>query len=189
MGRSRERQPAAAARLPVGAARHACEREAQRVKSEAAAGWTPDLIGRALSAFRIASALALDRTVAQALVDRRERPRDGQLALETGLWRPQRALMSASTTAATITGRLPADGQEIDPRLRDALEDLAAPLHVFGAALYSRSGELDTDALDSALDRGMRGLDRLRSAQRWPARATDALTRTAAALREATWAR
>ena len=189
IGRSRQRQPAAAALLPVGAALHACEREAQRVKSEAAAGWTPDRIGRALAAFRIASALALDRTVAQAVVDRRERPRDGQLALETGLWRPQRVLMSASTTAATITGRLAADGQEIDPRLRDGLEDMSVALQVFGTALYSRRGELDTGALDSALDRGVRGLDRLRSAQRWPARATDALTRTAAALREATWAR
>lgn len=187
--RSRERQPAAAALLPVSAVLHACEREAQRVKSEAAAGWTPGLIGRALTAFRIASALTLDRPVAQALVDRREQPRDGQLALEKGLWRPQRVLMSASTTAAAITGRLAADGQEIDPRLRDALEDMAAPLHVFGTALYSRSGELDTDALDSALDRGMRGLDRVRSAQRWPARAADALVRRAAALREATWAR
>lgn len=189
IGRSRARKPAAAARLPVGAVLHACEREAQRVKSEATAGWTPDLIGRALAAFRIASALALDRPVAQALVNRRERPRDGQLALEMGLWRPQRVLMSASTTAAAITGRLAADGQEIDPRLRDGLEDMAVPLQVFGTALYSQSGELDTGALDSALDRGMRGLDRVRSAQRWPARATEAWTRTAAALREATWAR
>ena len=189
IGRSRERQPAAAALLPVGAVLQACEREAQRVKSEAAAGWTPDLIGRALAAFRIASALALDRPVAQAHVDRRERPHDGQLAAETGLWRPQRVLMSASTTAATITGRLAADGRETDQRLRDALEDMAVPLHVFGTALYSRSGELDTDALDSALGRGMRGLDRVRSAQRWPARAAEALARTAAALREATWAR
>jgi hypothetical protein len=189
IGRSRERQPAAAALLPVGAVFHACEREAQRVKSEAATGWTPDLIGRAVTAFRIASALTLDRPVAQALVERRERPREGQLALETGLWRPQRVLMSASTTAAAITGRLATDGQEIDPRRRDALEDMAVPLHVFGTALYSRSGELDTDALDSALDRGMRGLDRVRAAKRWPARAAEALARTAAALREATWAR
>jgi len=122
-------------------------------------------------------------------IDRRERPREGQLALEKGRWRRQRVLMSASTTAAAITGRLAADGQEIDPRRRDALEDLAVPLHVFGTALYSRSGELDPDALDSALGRGMRGLDRVRSAQRWPARAAEALARTAAALREATWAR
>jgi hypothetical protein len=189
IGRSRERQPAAAALLPVGAVLHACEREAQRVKTEAAAGWTPDLIGRALAAFRIASALALDRLVAQALVDRRERPREGQLAVVTGRWRPVRVLISASTTAAAITGRLATDGQEIDPRLRDALEDMAVPLHAFETALYSRSGERDTDALDGALDRGLRGLDRVRSAKRWPARAARAWARTAAALREATWAR
>lgn len=189
ISRSRARQPAAAALLPVGAVFRACEREAQRVKSGTAAGWTPDLIGRALTAFRIASAMALGRPVAQALVDRRERPREGQLAVEKGLWRPQRVLVSASTTAATIAGRLATDGPEMEPRIRDALEDIAVPLHVFGTAHYSRSGELDTEALDSALDRGLRGFDRLRAAKRWPARAAEALARTAAALREATWAR
>ena len=192
--RSRERQPAAAALLPVGAVFHACEREAQRVKSEAAAGWTPDLVGRALTAFRIASARALGRPVAQALVERRERPSAGQLAVEKGRWRPQRVLMSASTTADVIAGRLAAEVQEMDPHLRDALEDIAVPLRVFGAAHYSRSGALDRSeadaaALDSALDRGIRGLDHLLSSTRWPARAAEAVARTVAAFREARWAR
>jgi len=189
IGRARGRRPAAAVRLPVGAVFHACQREARRVKSEAAAGWTPDLVGRALAAFRLAGALALGRPVAQALVDRRERPREGQLALETGLWRPRRTLLSASTPATAMTGGLANDTLERDPRLRDALEDMAVPLHVFGTALYGRSGELDADALDSALDRGMRGLGRVRSAQRWPVRAAEASARAAAAIREATWTR
>jgi hypothetical protein len=187
--RARDRQPASAALLPVGAVFHACEREAQRVRSEAAAGWTPDLVGRALTVFRIASAMALGRPVAQALVERRERPSEGQLAVEKGRWRPQRVLMSASTTADVIAGRLAADGQEMDAHRRDALEDVAVPLRVFGAAHYSRTGALDTEILDGALDRGIRGLDRLRSSTRWPARAADAVARTVAAFREARWAR
>jgi hypothetical protein len=187
--RTREGQPASAALLPAGAVFQACAREVQRVKSEAAAGWTPDLVGRALPAFRIASATALGRPVAQLLVETRERPSEGQLAVDKGWWRPQRVLMSASTTADVITGRLAADGQELEPHLRDALEDIAVPLRVFGAAHYSRSGALEAETLDSALDRSLRGLDRLRSATRWPARAAEAVTRTLAAFREARWAR
>lgn len=189
VSRAREAQSVATRTVPVHALLRACEREAQRVKAETTAGWTPGLIERGLAVFRIGGALALGHSVAQTLVDRRERAREGQLALEKGFWRPQRVLISASTTAATIGGRLAAEGQEIEPAVRDALEDLAAPLHVFGTAHYGRSGELDTEALDGALDRGMRGLARVRSAARWPVRAAEALARTAAALREATWAR
>ena len=187
--RRREGQPAAEMLLPAGAVFQACEREVQRVRSAAAAGWTPDLVGRALAAFRIAGAAAVGRPVAQTLVATRERPSEGQLAVEKGWWRPQRMLVSASTTADAVTGRLAADGEAMEPHLRDALEDIAVPLKVFGAAHYSRSGALDRDTLDSALDRGMRGLDRLRSATRWPARAAEAVTRTVAAFREARWAR
>jgi hypothetical protein len=192
--RAREDRPASAALLPAGAVFHACEREAQRVRSQAAGGWTPDLVGRALTAFRIAGATALGRPVPQAPVERRERPNEGQLAVEKGRWRPQRVLMSASTTAPVITAGLATGGQHMDPHLREALEDIAVPLRVFGAAHYSRSGafdrsEVDAAALDSALDRGMRGLDRLHSATRWPARAAEAVARTVAAFREATWAR
>jgi hypothetical protein len=186
--RSRARQTGAAALLPVAAVFGECEREAQRVKSETAGGWTPDLVGRALTALRIASAMTLGRPVAQRPIDRRERPGAGQLVLETGRWRPRRALISASTTGRAITGRLATD-EEMEPHLREALEDLAVALDAFGTAQYSRSGVLDAEALDGALDRGLRGLDRLRSARTWPARLAETVGRTVAAFRQATWAR
>jgi hypothetical protein len=189
VSRAREGQSVAARLLPVHALLRACEREVQRVKSETAGGWTPGLIERGLAVFRIAGAVALGRPVAQTLVEGRGRSQEGELVLRKGRWRPQHVRISASTTAATIAGRLANDGGEIEPRLRDALEDLAAPLHVFGTAHYSRSGHLDAEAFDSALDRGMRGLSRVRSAARWRVRAAEALARTAAALREAMWAR
>jgi hypothetical protein len=88
-----------------------------------------------------------------------------------------------------IAGRLANDDEESEPRSRDALEDIAVALDALGTAHYSRSGQLDAEALDGALDRGMRGLQGLRSAKPWPARAVDAVARTATALREATWAR
>jgi hypothetical protein len=189
VGRAREGQSAAVAPVPAHAVLRACEREAQRIRLATAAGWTPDLIERSLSAFRLGAAVAVGRSVAETPVDRRSRPGEGQLAVDKGLWRPQRVLISASTTAARIAAQLANEGEEPGSGRRETLEDIAAPLHVLGTAYYSRSGQLDAEALDSALDRGMRGLHRLRFATPWPARAADALARIAAALREATWAR
>lgn len=189
VGRARAGQPAAAPPLPVQAVLRTCEREAQRVRSATSSGWTPELIERVLTAFRIAGAVALGRGVAERRVERRERPREGQLAVEVGLWRPQRRLVSAPTTAAAIAARLAGNGEAPATHHRETLEDIAAPLHVFGAAYYGRGVALDTEALDSALDQGMRALHHLRVATPWPARAADMLARTAAALREARWAR
>ena len=186
--RSRARQPDAVRLLPLAAVFGACEREAQSVKSDTAGGWTPALVGRALAAFRIASAVALGRPVAQTAIGAREQPLEGQLLLETGLWRRHRVLMSASTTAAAITGRLAADG-EMDPPLREALEDLAVGLDVFGGRALQPQRRARRRRLDEALDRGLRGLERLRSARTWPGRVAEAVGRTVAAFRQATWAR
>jgi hypothetical protein len=187
-GRSRAGQPDAVPLLPLAAIFGACEREVQSIKSEAAGGWTPALVGRALAAFRIAGAVALGRPVAQTAIDAREQPREGQLLLETGLWDRHRVLISSSTTAAAIAELLATD-REMDLRLREALEDLAAGLDVFGDAHYSRSGALDGGRLDEALDRGLRGFERLRSARTWPWRVAEAVGRTVAAFRQATWVR
>jgi hypothetical protein len=168
---------------------HACEREAQRARSASAAEWTPDLIDRVLTVFRIAGAVALGGPVAETLVERRERPREGQLAVEIGGWPRRRLLMSAPTTAAAIAARLTSDRHDLASPGGEVLEDIAALLHLFGAAYYGRGLPLDIEALDTALDRGMRGLHRLRVATSWPVRAADMLARTAAALREAIWAR
>ena len=187
-GRSRAGQADAVPLLPVAAVFGACEREVQRVKADSAGGWTPALIGRALTAFRIVGAVALGRPVAQTATKAREQPLDGQLLLEKGLWNRHRVLISASTTAAAMTGRLATDG-DLDLPLREALEDVAAALDIFGAAHYSRGGGIDGSRLDEALERGLRGLERLRSAQKWPGRIADAVGRTVAAFRQATWAR
>jgi hypothetical protein len=188
LGRSRAGRPDVVPLLPLAAVFGACEREMQNIKSDAAGGWTPALVGRALAASRIAGAVALGRPVAQTAIGPREQPREGQLLLEMGLWNRRRVLMSASTTAATITERLATDG-EVELPLREALEDLAAGLEVFGGTHYSRGGSIDGGRLDEAMDRGLRGLERLRSARRWPGRVAEAVGRTVAAFRQATWAR
>jgi hypothetical protein len=100
-----------------------------------------------------------------------------------------RVLLSASTTAATIAGELGTQSRTIDSSRRETLEDLGAPLQQLIAAHYGRGGGIETDALEKAVDRGIRGLHRLQSATRWPGRATGPLARAAAMVREATWAR
>jgi hypothetical protein len=219
--RSRIQQPAGAPLLAQHAVLGACEREAQRIRKEAAGGWTPELVGECLTVFRLSGAAALGDQIAQTPARLGERPREGQLAVRMRRWpapalrpvsqernamarprrsspgmhaaseggRSNRVLLSAPTTAAAMTARLGVEDQDIDPTTRETLEEIAAPLHVFGMAHYGRSGDLDRDALDSALERGLRGLDRLRSAARWRMRAAEALARTAAMVREARWAR
>jgi hypothetical protein len=104
-------------------------------------------------------------------------------------FRSDRVLLSAPTTGAALTARLNDDDRGVDSATRETLEDIVAALQVFGVAHYGRAGEPERDALDGALTRGLRGLDRLRSAARWRMRAADALARTAAMVREAKWAR
>jgi hypothetical protein len=188
--RAHDGHPESARLLPVHIVVRACERELQRVKAEAATGWTPELIGRALAVFRIAGAVAVGRPVAQTSDKAGQSPRPGQLVVQTGPpWKPARVLLSASTTAATIAGELGTQSRTIDSSRRETLEDLGAPLQQLIAAHYGRDGGIETDALENAVDRGIRGLQRLQSATRWPGRATGPLARAAAMVREATWAR
>jgi hypothetical protein len=187
--RSRVRQPAGVPLLGQHAVLRACEREAQRIKREADVGWTPELIGRCLAVFRLTGAAALGEHIAQAPAQPGERPREGQLAVPIRRFRSDRVLLSAPTTGAALTARLNDDDRGVDSATRETLEDIVAALQVFGVAHYGRAGEPERDALDGALTRGLRGLDRLRSAARWRMRAADALARTAAMVREAKWAR
>jgi len=72
------------------------------VRAEAAGGWTPALARRATAALRVGGAVALGKPVAQQFVNGAATEREGQIPVRSGLLRPRRALLSASTTAATI---------------------------------------------------------------------------------------
>src|SRR5439155_14290104 len=96
VGRYRQRVPAAARPLPARVVLGGCLRALSRVKDEVdRGGWTPELAGRALTAFRIAGAVALGRPVAQTIVDRKVPERLGQIVLPTGTWHRKRVLVSA----------------------------------------------------------------------------------------------
>ena len=168
-----------------------CIREAEMLKSEAATGgWTSALIGRALTMFRIAAAVALGRPVAQRVVDGSVAAEDGQLVIRTGTLRARRVVVSSATTSAAVAARLAsANGAATDPRLRLMLEALNESLQALAAARYGRSGDLDAAGIDASLDRGIEALRHLYARHQWPARTSDALSRAADRMKGAVWAR
>jgi hypothetical protein len=190
-GRYRVRTPSAIRPLPSGAVLKGCVRTAAGLRADVAReGWTSELAGRSMSVFRIASAVALGRPLAQEIVEPHVAPRDGQLALRKGLFRPKRALVSAATTPATIAKTLAhSNGSRPNPRAELLLTDFQESLVVFRAARYGRNGQLDTAALDTALERSTEALKKLRVAHLWPVRTAGALAKSAADVGGMVWSR
>jgi hypothetical protein len=191
VGRYRVRTPSAVRRLPVGAVIRGCLTTVSGLRDEIARdGWTADLAGRALAVFRIATAVALGRPVAQEIVEPHVEPHEGQLALRKGVLRRKRALISTSTTPVTIARTLvERNGNRPNPRTELLLADLQESLIAFRAARYGRDAKLDTAALDAALDRGTEALRKLRVANLWPIRTAGALARTATGVGGVVWSR
>lgn len=183
-GRFRTRVPAAARPLPSSTVLRGCLHGLDRLKSDVSHnGWTPELAGRALTVLRIAGAVALDRPVAQPVVDRHVPGREGQLPLRKGIWRPKRALVSASVTAEVIDSQLAgSNGKGLGPRRQAILEEIRNSLRVFGTARYSPNSHLDRAALDTALDKGASAVQRLRMTKLWPRRSPGLPVRAAEGL-------
>jgi hypothetical protein len=191
VGRYRVRTPAAARPLPLGFVLRGCLRAASKVREDVARdGWTGELAGRALTVFRIASTVALGRPVAQQIVGKHITAHDGQLALRKGIFRPKIALISTSTTSGTIS-RAIGDVNSVPPSSRTQLllATLSESLAVLRAARYSRTGQLDTTALDAALENGTDALKKLRFAKLWPMRTAGALAKSTAGVGGTVWSR
>lgn len=185
-GRSRERTGAARRPLAVPAVLAGCLGAARRLRSDVARdGWSPELVVRAVTMFRIGAAVLSGHRVAQTVVDSNVPAREGQLALRRGLVRPKHALLSAPTTPKSMATRRDGTGDANGNRFGE----IQHSLEVFSAARYSRDGQLDTTALDNALDAGTRAIRRLRVARLWPARTATRLARSTAALKGAAWSR
>jgi len=175
--RYRSRLPAVDRPMPLVGLLRGCLGAVDRLRSDVAReGWTHDLAQRALALLRIAGAVAMGRPVAQTVVDLDAPEREGQLALRKGRLRPRRALVSAPTTTAAIAAQLAnGSGRGVGPPPVAVLEEIHDSLRVFNVARYGRSGQLERDALDTALDRGAGAIRQLYTMKRWPARAAEAL--------------
>lgn len=189
VGRYRVRTPAVARPLPIGAVLRGCLAEMRRVRAAVARdGWTPELVGRALTSLRIAGAIALGRPLSQTIADRRVSSREGQLALRKGLLGVKRALVSTPVTPDAI-GRTLNNGQSYGASTEAILVGIQQSLRGFGAARYGRNGHLDATALDAALETGTDAVRRLRIAKLWPIRTAGAVARSAADVRGMVWSR
>ena len=176
--RYRQRGPTVQETVPVRRVLGGCVREIDGVRAEALRdGWSSSLAARALAAFRVGGAIALQQPVAQTLDDVTP-AREGQLAVRHGLLRRRHAVVSASITADAMErvrvagngNRRAGAGAEVVDQIRDALAALSA-------VRYSRNGLVDVQALDRTLDNGCGALRRLRTAQLWPLRAAAAVSR------------
>jgi hypothetical protein len=187
VGRYRVRTPASERPLGLGTVLGGCLREAGRVQADAAGGWTPELASRALTVLRIGGAVALNRPVAQVIVDAHHPAHEGQLALRKGFFRPRRSLVSNATTPGTIARAMAAtNGQAPNARTEAILKEFEEAIGVLSIARYSRDARMDGSALTTAFDTGVSALKKLRSANQWPIRTIRSLTRQAA---EMGWAR
>jgi hypothetical protein len=180
VSRYRVRTPASERPLGVGAVLSGCLREAGRVESEAAGGWTPELLTRALAVLRIGGAVALGRPVAQSIVATHVPAREGQIALRKGFLKPKRSLVSNATTPGTIARSMAAaSGRGLNARTEAILKDLEDSLAVISAARYSRNGKAESSAITTAFENGVNAIRKLRSANMWPRRTVRSLTNQA----------
>ncbi|MGE3518984.1 MAG: hypothetical protein AB7J63_08535 [Vicinamibacterales bacterium] len=126
-------------------------RELSAVSRErATAGWTDELLDRALASTRVIAAAAIGRPVSQRPVLAGVTIGEGRL-LARGPKRGMKRIVSAPTTAhdlAREVSRLPASSGR-----RATLEALRDALSAFAAAQYSRDGSKDQSTLDEALAR------------------------------------
>ena len=178
VGRARKRRSAVDRPLPSALVLNGCLRALHGVKSEAAQeGWSPALARRALAPVRVAGAVALERPIPQSPGSRDMAQRDGQLALRSGLLRPKRSVVSAATTAEAIDRHL-SNGFHASARQRALLERLRDSLRVLSTAGYGRNTDVDTIALDSALENGSDAIKELRFRSLWPMRIVDSVARS-----------
>jgi hypothetical protein len=134
-------------------------------------GWTAERTARALAVLRVAAAVALGRTVAQSVVDTDTPAREGQVLLQRGIIRSRRAMISAATSPESIERTLATTGTgRRASALAATLEQLREPLRVFSSTRYGRREELNTAALDAALENGEKAIRRMRLMSVWPMR-------------------
>lgn len=130
-------------------------------------GWTEALVGRAAAATRLASALAVGRSIAQREA-REDVTSEGRVILRIPWRRFAPFAFSGSATTADLE-RASAGLRESAPaRARQSLDDLRAALDAFTAAGYRAKAELDREALDAALGQAVSGARSVRVAPGWP---------------------
>jgi hypothetical protein len=162
---ARKRTPATQRELSLGSLLGVAARELADVQRERAnAGWTDELVDRALSAARVTAAAGISGTISQRAVSSGAEVGEGRLVTR-GPRRGLRRIVSAPTTAHDIARYL---GRGSGEAPKQALEELRDALSAFGAAQYGRDAKKDESALDEALEQARRATATIRSLHAFP---------------------
>ncbi len=168
---ARQHRPATVPLLPAAALLGGSLRTLRQVKADAAReGWSAAHARRALTALRVAAAVALRRPLGQAIVPADQPQREGQLTVRSGLLRSKRTLVSAPVGAARVSHEL-GNGHVRGGATRASLQALGEAMAAFNAAAYGRERELDSLTLNGVVDDAERAVRRLRLRRLWPTRA------------------
>jgi hypothetical protein len=133
----------------------ACLAEITRIQSEVKnTGWTPERAGSVLSVLRVGSAVAMGRPVTQTPMKTAAVAREGQIAVRKGILGRERIAVSAPVTPNAIE-RHGVNGNAM-------IADLGKSLFAFSTVRYGRNGNMDTPALNRALENSRAALQRLR---------------------------
>ena len=121
------------------------------------AGWTQAAIQRALTALRLAAAVALGRPVAERPGGEVGEPVAGELRIRTGLLRARSVVVSSAVTPGLLAHAAARGDAATASAAGSAsdLERLQSALAAFTAARYARGGEPDGDLLAAELDSGL----------------------------------
>lgn len=109
-------------------------------------GWNNELVGRVVTVFRIAGAIALSKQINQLSTRFESKGLEGQLKLRNGLLWPKKVLISSSLTPETMS----ANKQTLNSAWAD---EFISVFSLFNDARYSPDEELDKNRLDRALDK------------------------------------
>jgi len=158
--------PADQRQLSTGALVGVATRELAAVRRErASAGWTDELLDRALAATRIAAAAALGRAVSQRTASSDVVVGDGRL-ITRGPRRGTKRIVSAPTTAQDMSRQIarlsPADSR------RSTFDALREALSALTAAQYGRDAAREESALDEALESAAKAAATVRSQNMFP---------------------
>jgi hypothetical protein len=145
--------------------RHVARELVEVQKESEGAGWSGELVDRALAATRVAAAVAVGRPIGQ-IRGRGGKAGEGRLLMTP--WRRRAATISGGVTTTQVTRELNALPDMTSAARRKSLEDLQSSLSVFTAAQYARTPVFDREALDEAVSRAAAAASSLRSERTWP---------------------
>ena len=147
--RRRPRDTVAIRRVSPRAVIRAADTELAAIERESRPGWTPDLVARALSALRLAAAVALRQDVASQALDGPVAA-GGRLVVNQGFLRKERREVSSALTADDVRRAVAALPPTTPAERGRALDELARALSALTAALYRQSFMPQDTSVDEA---------------------------------------